>query len=72
MMNMILLAFVTPPSIYHGCSTRKMFWEGKLIGEEKLTLGEFTDVNMKIVVIAMLGNIERSWLVTSMSPWTCC
>ena len=33
---MKLLEFVTPPSIYHGCSTRKMFWEEN-----------FTLVNMK-------------------------
>ena len=38
---MKLLAVVKPPSIYHGCSTRKTFWE------EKSTLGKFTDVNMK-------------------------
>ena len=37
-MNMKLLAVVTPPSIYHGCSTRKTFWEEKL----------FSAVNMKI------------------------
>ena len=41
MMNMKLLSVVTPPSIYHGCSTRKTFWE------EKFTLGEFSAVNMK-------------------------
>ena len=41
-MNMKLLAVVTTPSIYHGCSTRKTLWE------EKFTLGEFTAVNMKI------------------------
>ena len=40
-MNMNLLVVVTPPSIYHGCSTQKTFWE------EKFTLGEFTAVNMK-------------------------
>ena len=36
MMNMKLLAVVTPPSIYHGCSTRKTFWAEKFTGEEKL------------------------------------
>ena len=41
MMNMNLLAVVTPPSIYHGRSTQKTLWE------EKLTIGEFSDVNMK-------------------------
>ena len=41
MMNMNLLAVVTPLSIYHGRYTRKTLWE------EKFTLGEFTDVNMK-------------------------
>ena len=40
-MNMNPLEFVTPPSIYHDCSTRKMFWE------VKFTLGDFTAVNMK-------------------------
>ena len=40
---MELLAVVTTPSIYHGCSTRKKFWEEKFTGEEKL----FSDVNMK-------------------------
>ena len=43
MMNMKLLAVVTPPSIYHGCSTQKTFWEGKFTGEEKL----FSAMNMK-------------------------
>ena len=36
MMNMKPLAVVTPPFIYHGCSTRKKFWEKKFTGEEKL------------------------------------
>ena len=31
MMNMKLPELVTPPSIYHGCSTRKTFWEEKLL-----------------------------------------
>ena len=43
MMNMKLLAVVTSMSIYHGCSTRKRFWEEKFTGEEKL----FSAVNMK-------------------------
>ena len=41
MMDMNLLAVVTSPYIYNGCSTRKTFWE------EKFTLCEFTAVNMK-------------------------
>ena len=40
---MKLLAIKTPPCIYHGCSTRKTFWEEKFTGEENL----FSDVNMK-------------------------
>ena len=40
---MKLLVFVTPPSIYHGCSTRKTFWEGKFTGKQYL----FQSVNMK-------------------------
>ena len=35
MTNMKLLAVVTPPSIYHGCSTRKTFREEKFTGEKK-------------------------------------
>ena len=46
-MNMKLLAVITPPSIYHGCSTRKTFWEEKFTGKEKFTLCEFSAVNMK-------------------------
>ena len=31
MNNMKILEVVTPTSIYHGCSTQKMFWEEKFI-----------------------------------------
>ena len=47
MMNMNILAVVTPPPIYHNCSTRKTFCEEKFTGEENFTLGEFTAANMK-------------------------
>ena len=40
---MKFLLVVTPPSIYHGCSTRKTFWEEKFTGKESLSLS----VNMK-------------------------
>ena len=43
MINMKLLAVVTSPSIYHGCSIRKTFWEEKFTGKEKL----LSAVNMK-------------------------
>ena len=46
-MNMKLLAIVTPPYIYHGYSNSKKFWEEKFTGEKKFTLGEFTHMNMK-------------------------
>ena len=36
MINMNLLAVVTPLYIYHGCSTRKTLWEEKFTGDEKL------------------------------------
>ena len=39
-MNMKLLTVVTPPSLYHGCSTWKTFLE------KKFTLGKFSPVNM--------------------------
>ena len=40
---MKLLAVVTPLSIYHGCSTRKTFWEKKITCKENM----FLAVNMK-------------------------
>ena len=44
-MNMNFLAVVIPLSIYHGYSTQKKFLE------ENFTLGEFSAVNMKILVV---------------------
>ena len=41
--NMKFRVVVTPPSIYHGCSTRKMFWEENFTGKQDL----FESVNMK-------------------------
>ena len=40
---MKFLVAVPPPSIYHGCSTRKTFWEEKFTGKKDL----FESVNMK-------------------------
>ena len=40
---MKFLVVVTPPSIYHGCSTQKTFWEEKGTGKQYL----FESVNMK-------------------------
>ena len=40
---MKFLVVVTPPSIYHGCSTQKTFWEEQFTGKENL----FLSVNMK-------------------------
>ena len=40
---MKFLAVVTPPSIYHGCTTRKTFCEEKFTGKESL----FLSVNMQ-------------------------
>ena len=40
---MKFLVVVTPPSIYHGFSTRKTFWEEKFTGKKYL----FQSVNMK-------------------------
>ena len=34
--NINISAVVTPPYIYHSCSTQKMFWEEKFTGKEKL------------------------------------
>ena len=35
---------VTPPSIYHGCSTRKTFWDEKFAGKKQYL---FEPVNMR-------------------------
>ena len=40
---MKFLVIVTPPSIYHGCSTQKMFWEERFTGKKDL----FQSTNMK-------------------------
>ena len=40
---MKFLVVVTPPSIYHGCSTRNTFWEEKFTGKQDF----FESVNMK-------------------------
>ena len=40
---MKLLAVITPQPIYHGCSTKKTFWEENFTGKEYL----FISVNMK-------------------------
>ena len=40
---MKILVVLTPPSIYHGCSTRKTFREEKFTGKDIL----FLSVNMK-------------------------
>ena len=40
---MKFLVVVTPPSIYHDCSTQKTFWEEKFTGKEDL----FQSLNMK-------------------------
>ena len=40
---MKFLVVVTPPSIYHGFSTQKTFWEEKFTGKKDL----FQSVNMK-------------------------
>ena len=38
-MNTKTLEVVTPPSIYYGYSTRKMFWEGKFTPENMKNCG---------------------------------
>ena len=63
-MNINIPEVITPPSIYHGFSTQKTFLE------EKFTLSEFTPVNIKIVVVAVIGNKKISRIVISTSPWT--
>ena len=40
---MKFLVVVTPLSIYHGCPTRKTFWEGNFKGKQDL----FESMNMK-------------------------
>ena len=40
---MKFLLVLTPPSIYHGCSTQKTFWEEKFTGKKDL----FQSMNIK-------------------------
>ena len=40
---MKFVVVVAPPSIYHGCSTRKTFWEENFTGKQDL----FQSMNMK-------------------------
>ena len=61
---MKFLVVVTPPSIYHVCSTWKTFWEEKFTGKKDF----FQSVNKKIVVVAKLGNTRISRVVTRSSP----
>ena len=41
---MKFLVVVAPPSVYHGCSTQKTFWEEKLTGKKQ---DLFVSVNMR-------------------------
>ena len=41
---MKFLVFLAPPSIYHGCSTRKTFWEENFTGKKQ---DLFVYVNMR-------------------------
>ena len=41
---MKFLVVIAPPSIYHGCSTRKMFWEENFTGNKQYL---FVSVNMR-------------------------
>ena len=41
---MKFLVVFAPPSIYHGCSTRKTFWEEKFTGKKQ---DLFESVNMR-------------------------
>ena len=42
--NMKFLVVVAPPSIYHGCSTRKKFWKEKFTGKKQ---DFFESMNMR-------------------------
>ena len=46
MSNYITMKFlvVTPPSIYHGCSTRKTFWEENFTGKKQYV---FVSMNIR-------------------------
>ena len=53
MMKMKLLVVVTPPYIYHGCSTQKTFWEKnmKLCGRLNVRKNKEIKGNDKIVTL---------------------
>ena len=56
MMNVKLLAVVTPASIYRGCSTQKTLLEEKFTAENNFTLCEFSAANMKTF---SLSNVSK-------------
>ena len=56
---------VTPPSIYHGCSTRKTFWEENFTGKKEYF---FEPVNMRncdtLITILDLSMLPKIALAT--------
>ena len=78
---MKFLVVVIPQSIYHGCSTRKTFWEEKFTGKKNL----FQPMNMKnngrrkvrnhkeikvsdkIVTLFIMSNLAETFKVTILS-----
>ena len=61
---MKFLVVVVPPRIYHGCSTRKTFWEGKFTGKKQ---DLFVSVNMRNYGQLNVRIKERSRIVMSVS-----
>ena len=46
MMNMNILAVVTPPSIYHGCSTWKKLWGESFTAENSPSVNFYSPVKL--------------------------
>ena len=61
----MFLVVVTPPSIYHGCSTQKTLWEEKFIGKEYF----FLSVNMKHCRILSSRYTDLSGFVGDNDRW---
>ena len=66
---MKFLDVVAPPSIYHGCSTQKMFWEGKFTGKKYF----FQSMNMKKLFLTRELSLPDHLLsgATMRNIWCC-
>ena len=74
-MNMKPPAVVTPPPIYHGFSTQKMFWEGKftpvnMINGGRRNVGKHIDIKygkkyITLEILLRFGSLDNMRITSS-------